>query len=236
MFPENVANTPLLGLGMTIILYTLCETFVARFKLKLVPPILIACPLIVVALLYFPSISYKQYAAGANFLSFLLGPATIALGLPLYRNRRLVKENAALILSSILFGTVLSLVWIYALGKITGLSEQVLLSLLPKSVTTPIAIEITKVLGGLPPITTAVVIFSGIFGAALNHKLLKLFRVHNDLACGLAIGLSSHGLGTSACVGVSNVQLAISGCAMGLTGIATSILAPILLPILKALW
>lgn len=236
MFPANVVNTPLFGLGLTIILYTLCEVLVARFKLKLVPPILIACPIIVGLLLVVPQVDYKHYAAGANFLSFLLGPATIALGLPLYRNRNLVKENAAIIMSSVLFGTILSLLWIYALGRITGLSEKVLLSLMPKSVTTPIAIEISLVLGGIPPITTAVVIFSGILGAALNHKLLKLFRVHDDLACGLAIGLSSHGLGTSACVGVSNVQLAISGVSMGLTGIATSILAPILLPILKTLW
>ena len=107
---------------------------------------------------------------------------------------------------------------------------------LPQTCPCPFAIEIAKTIGGIPPLTTAVVIMSGCFGAAFNHKLFNLVGMKNDLAMGLAIGLSSHGIGTSACVGVSMVQLTISGIAMGLTGIATSIAAPILLPILQNLW
>lgn len=115
-----------------------------------------------------------------------------------------------------------------------GTSEQVLLSLIPKSITTPIAIDVSKTIGGIPALTTAAVIFTGMLGATFNHKLLRLLGIKNHLAAGLAIGASSHGLGTSVCANVSPIQLAIGGVAIALTGISTSILAPILLPILKA--
>ena len=117
-----------------------------------------------------------------------------------------------------------------------GASDKVLVSLIPKSVTTPIAIDISKTIGGIPALTTAAVIFTGMLGATFNHKLLQLFGIKNDVAAGLAIGASSHGLGTSACASISPVQLALGGVAIALTGIATSILAPLLLPILKSIW
>ena len=236
MFPSAVVNTPLLGLALSVIIYSICEIVVARLKLKLCPPLLPAIIIIMLMLLYIPGISFKQYFIGASFLNFFLGPATIALGLPLYKNRHIVKENAAVIITSVLFGTFLALGSIYALGKFTGLSGKVLISVMPKSVTTPIAIEISKTIGGIPPITTAVVIITGIFGAAVNHKLLNIFHIKNDMASGIAIGLSSHALGTSVCAPVSAVQLAVSSVSLGLTAIATSIIAPILLPILISVW
>ncbi|MGM9520491.1 MAG: LrgB family protein, partial [Phascolarctobacterium sp.] len=124
----------------------------------------------------------------------------------------------------------------YVCAKGLGASDKVLVSLIPKSVTTPIAIDISKTIGGIPALTTAAVIFTGMLGATFNHKLLQLFGIKNDVAAGLAIGASSHGLGTSACASVSPVQLALGGVAIALTGIATSILAPLLLPILKSIW
>ena len=117
-----------------------------------------------------------------------------------------------------------------------GASEQVLLSLIPKSVTTPIAMDISSVIGGIPSLTAACVIFTGMFGSTFNHKILSWLGFKNDIAIGLAIGASSHGLGTSACVNKSALQLAIGGVAIGLTGIATSILAPLLLPLLTNLF
>ena len=140
------------------------------------------------------------------------------------------------ILGGVTVATVVAIVLMYFSAKGLGASEKVLLSLIPKSVTTPIAIDVSKTIGGIPALTTAGVILTGMLGATFNHKLLKLLGIKNDIAAGLAIGASSHGLGTSACASVSPVQLAIGGVAIALTAIATSILAPILLPLLKAIW
>lgn len=232
MLPEAFINTPIFGIALTVIVYAICEQIIKRFGIKYVPPILMAA-FFIVSFLLSAGISYEKFNAGGSFVGLFLGPATIALALPLHRNWQYVKENALAICGGILFGTLVSIVAIFLVAKVMGASEMVLLSMLPKSVTTPIAIEIAKTIGGIPPLTTAVVIMSGCFGAAFNHKLCNLVGMKNDLAMGLAIGLSSHGIGTSACAGVSMVQLTISGIAMGLTGAATSILAPILLPLLQ---
>ena len=236
-FPEALLNSPMFGIGLTIIVYVFCELIVNRFELNIIPPFVLACP-IIMGIIYFqsPHITYEQYAAGANFINFLLGPATVALALPLYRNRQTLKNNLAVIVSGVVVATVIGIVSIFVCGKLFGASEQVLLSLIPKSITTPIAIDVSKTIGGIPALTTAAVIFTGMLGATFNHKLLRLLGIKNHLAAGLAIGASSHGLGTSVCANVSPVQLAIGGVAIALTGISTSILAPILLPILKSIW
>lgn len=236
MLPEALVNTPLFGIGLTVIVYAISEIIVDRLKLSVIPPILLACPFIIAVIVFCPSVEYEHYAAGADFINFLLGPATIALALPLYKNRAVIAENAAAIISSITLAAVVAIIAVYICAKGLGASEQVLLSLLPKSVTTPIAIEVSKTIGGIPALTTAAVIFTGILGATFNHKLLAIFGVKNDLAAGLAIGASSHGLGTSACAAVSTIQLAIGGVAIALTGIATSVFAPLLLPLLKSVW
>lgn len=236
MFPDLLLNSPLFGIGLTIIVYCVCEIIVERLELNIIPPFVLACPLIIGLLLYNPQIKYEQYAAGGNFINFMLGPATIALALPLIRNRKIIKQHAGIMLGGITIATLTAIISIYICGRLFGTSEQVLLSLLPKSVTTPIAIEISHTIGGIPPLTAAAVIFTGMLGATFNHKILSLFGIKNDLAAGLAIGASSHGLGTSVCASVSPVQLAIGGVAIALTGISTSILAPLLLPLLKSIF
>jgi len=224
-FPEALLNSPMFGIGLTIIVYVFCELIVNRFELNIIPPFVLACP-IIMGIIYFqsPHITYEQYAA------------TVALALPLYRNRQTLKNNLAVIVSGVVVATVIGIVSIFVCGKLFGASEQVLLSLIPKSVTTPIAMDISSVIGGIPSLTAACVIFTGMFGSTFNHKILSWLGFKNDIAIGLAIGASSHGLGTSACVNKSALQLAIGGVAIGLTGIATSILAPLLLPLLTNLF
>ena len=236
MFPDSLLNSPLFGIGLTVILYAFSEILVDRLGLRVLPPFVPACVGIIALLTCTPGVEYKQYAAGAEFINFLLGPATIALALPLYKNRKVIAQQALPILGGVTIATLVAIVVVYFCAKGLGASEKVLLSLLPKSVTTPIAIDVSKTLGGIPALTTAAVIFTGMLGATFNHKLLKLFGIKNDIAAGLAIGASSHGLGTSACANISPVQLAIGGVAIALTGIATSILAPLLLPLLKNIW
>lgn len=233
MLPELLLNSHLFGIGLTVIVYCACELLVKRLRLTIIPPIVFACPIIILFLLYTPNVSYEQYKPGADFINFLLGPATIALALPLYRNRHVIQNNAVSIAIGILVATLSAIFSIYLCGKVLGASDPVLISLLPKSVTNPIALEITKTIGGIQPLTAAVVLCTGMLGATINHKLLKLLGVKNDLAAGIAIGASSHGIGTSVCANVSAVQLATGGVSIALTGIATSILIPLLLPVLK---
>lgn len=230
---NDIFATPLFGIVLCIVVYVFSEYIIRRFEICNLPPILLSAVIIVSLILCTPALTYEKFNNGGQFISLFLGPATIALAFPLYKKWTLVKTNAVAIGCGIGFGTVLSIVVIFALAKLLGVSGPMLISMLPKSVTTPIAIEIAKTIGGIPPITTATVIMSGCFGAAFNHKLLAFFGVKDDLACGLAVGLSSHGIGTSACATVSLTQLAVSGVAMGLTGIATSIVAPVLLPLLQ---
>lgn len=232
---SDILNIPLFGITLCVVVYLFSEWFLRRFEIYNLPPILVSAFVIVNLILFTPGLSYDGFNVGGQFISMFLGPATIALALPFYKKWQLVKANAMAIGSGICFGTLLSIVGIFALSKLLGVSEQMMVSMIPKSVTTPIAIEIAKTIGGIPPITTATVIMSGCFGASVNHRILALVGVKNDLAAGLAIGLSSHGIGTSACARVNMTQLAISGVAMGLTGIATSIAAPIVLPLLQQL-
>lgn len=236
MFPEALLSSALFGIGLTVILYSVSEVIVERLNLNIIPPFVIACPAIIAIIALSPGVTYEQYAYGAEFINFLLGPATIALALPLYRNRRIIIKEALPIGLGVTVASAVAIIVAYFCGKALGASEAVLISLLPKSITTPIAIDVSKTLGGIPALTTAAVIITGMLGATFNHKLLNLCGIKNDLACGLAIGASSHGLGTSACAAVSPTQLAIGGVAIALTGIATSIMAPLLLPILKAIW
>lgn len=235
MFPEILTSSLLFGLGLTVLIYCFAELLITRLNLRILPPIALACPVILLILFYVPGASYESYEKGAQFINFMLGPATIALAVPLHRNWRIVERYALPLAGGVIFSTVVSIVGIYFLGSWLGLSEKMLLSTLPKSVTTPIAIEISKPLGGLPAITTAAVILSGIIGATFNHTIFNLIGMKDDVAMGVAIGASSHGVGTSACAGVSAIQLALGGVSMGLCGIAASILTPLLLPVLRSL-
>ena len=237
LLPEAFIQSPLFGIALTVVVYVLCELIVDKFELNIVPPFVLACPIIIL-FIYFqePYITYDDYENGAGFINFLLGPATVALALPLYNNRHIIKDNLFVIASGIIVATVTGIVSIFVCGKIFGASDQVLLSMIPKSVTTPIAMDISSAIGGIPALTAACVIFTGMFGATINHKLLEALKVKNNIAIGLSIGASSHGLGTSVCASKNALQLAIGGASIGLTGIATSLLAPVLLPVLDSLF
>ena len=237
LLPEAFIQSPLFGIALTVVVYVLCELIVDKFELNIVPPFVLACPMIILFIyLQEPYITYDDYENGAGFINFLLGPATVALALPLYNNRHIIKDNLFVIASGIIVATVTGIVSIFVCGKIFGASDQVLLSMIPKSVTTPIAMDISSAIGGIPALTAACVIFTGMFGATINHKLLEALKVKNNIAIGLSIGASSHGLGTSVCASKNALQLAIGGASIGLTGIATSLLAPVLLPMLDSLF
>ncbi|MDD3395615.1 MAG: LrgB family protein [Acidaminococcaceae bacterium] len=234
ILPEVLVHSLLFGIALTIVAYVFSEYLVDRLSLNAVPPLVLATIFCIGVVFFVPGVTFQDYNAGAQFINFLLGPATIALALPLVKNWRTLKKYGPIIIGGVVLSTLVGIISIYVCGRVFGASEAVLVSMLPKSITTPIAMEVSASIGGIPALTVACVIFTGMLGAACNHRVLRLVGIKNDIAIGLAIGASSHGLGASACIGKSDLQLAIAVVSIALTGVATAILAPIMLPLLRS--
>jgi predicted murein hydrolase (TIGR00659 family) len=223
-----LAQEPLAALTATLL------AWLAAVKLHgmmgrhpLANPVLIAVALLAGGLLT-SGIAYRDYFAGAQFVHFLLGPATVALAVPLYRQYALVRRSAAAALISVVTGGAFAAVAGIAVALALGAAPEVVASLAPRSVTTPVAMGIAERIGGLPSLTAVVVILSGIVGAALGPLVLDLVRVRDWRARGLAIGTAAHGIGTARAVSVNATAGAFSGLAMGLNALATALLLPLL--------
>lgn len=222
-----LSTSPLLHLTMTLVAYQVGMALYRRGKLNpLINPVLIAVAL-VVGMLSYTETSYQTYFEGAQFVHFLLGPATVALAIPLYRQFDKVRKSAAAILVSILAGSATGGASAVMTAWLLDGSYEALISLAPKSVTAPVAMGITEQLGGLPSLTAVLVISSGILGAALGPYVLTVLGIKSWAARGLAIGTASHGIGTARAVQVNEEAGAFAGLAMGLNALATAILLPI---------
>lgn len=223
-----LAATPLAGLTLTLIAYQLGLWLHDRTRRSpLVNPVLIAiCTL--AALLYATDTNYSTYFDGAQFVHFLLGPATVALAVPLYRQFDRVRRSAGALLTALVIGSLTATASAVAIGWVFGASMSTVVSLAPKSVTTPIAMGIAEELGGLPSLTAVLVILTGIIGAVLGTTVLRVVGVRDERATGFALGLASHGIGTARALQISEVAGAFSGLAMGLNGLATAVLLPLL--------
>jgi predicted murein hydrolase (TIGR00659 family) len=193
----------------------------------LVNPVFLAVVLLV-AILFVTDTDYQTYFDGAQFVHFLLGPATVALAIPLYRQFDKVRGSALAILVSIVAGSLTAALSAVGIAYFLGVSEAAMISLAPKSVTAPVAMGIAEQLGGLPSLTAVLVIVTSILGAMLGPALLDLLRVKSWAARGLALGTASHGIATVRALQVNEVAGAFSGLAMGLNALATAILLPIL--------
>ena len=192
-------------------------------------PVLIAVAL-VAALLWISSTDYQTYFNGAQFVHFLLGPATVALGVPLYRNLALVRANLAPMLAALVVGAVVAIVSSVAVAAALGAPRVVLISLAPKSVTAGVAMAVSERMGGLPPLTAALVITTGIIGAIVVTPMMNALRIKDYAARGFAAGLASHGIGTARAFMVDPVAGVFAGVAMGLNAVVTPIIAPLILP------
>jgi predicted murein hydrolase (TIGR00659 family) len=190
-------------------------------------PVLIAVALLASALLA-GGVDYRTYFQGAQFVHFLLGPATVALAVPLYRQWQAVRRSALAATVSVVVGGAFAALTGVALALALGAAPEVTASLAPRSVTTPVAMGIAERIGGLPSLTATVVILSGVAGAALGPVVLDLARVRDWRARGLAIGTASHGIGTARALSVNATAGAFSGLAMGLNALATALLLPLL--------
>lgn len=224
---DHLSDSPLLYLTITLLAYQFgVYCFEKSGKKPLVNPMLVAV-ILIVSLLVATGTSYETYFEGAYFLHFLLGPATVALAIPLYRQFDKVRRSAFAISVSLLCGSITSAVSSVVIAWALGGSETAFLSLAPKSVTTPVAMGITEVLGGNPPLTAVLVVITGVLGATLGPTVLNLVGVKSWAARGLAIGTAAHGLGTARKLQVNEEAGAFSGLAMGLNALATAILLPI---------
>lgn len=207
------------GLILTVIIFELAK----KLKFIKLPPMMIAGIILIVFLCVF-KIDYKDYNESACFLTLLLGPATIALALPLSDNAKILIKNKRAVYFGFIIATSTAVATTIVLGKIFHSDWQLITSLMPKTVTTPIAIEISKAIGGIPELTACMVVLTGIFGAVFGHKILKLFKIKSDISTGLAIGATSHVLGTSTCIERKRPkQVVMATLALIIIGILTSL-------------
>ncbi|WP_203566604.1 LrgB family protein [Aestuariimicrobium ganziense] len=225
-----LSTSPLLALALTVGTYWLAEKLWDRLgRRALLTPLLVTVVVIGVVLVVL-RIDYATYAEGAKILTFLLGPATVALALPLHRQLKLVQRAAPMVLGAVTAGAVLSVLAGYWVVRALGGTAELAASMAPKSATAPIAMPLAEQIGGVASIAVAFVMVSGLSGAVLGPKLLDLARVTDPRARGLAMGVSSHGIGTSRALLEGETQGAFSGLAMGLTGLTISLVITWLVP------
>lgn len=223
-----LSASPLLHLTLTV-----CFFVVARWLYRKtgrhswMNPVLLSV-LGLVLVLVITDTPYDVYFEGAKFVHFMLGPATVALAIPLYRQWDCLKRHPVALTVSLLTGSLTAVLSAILIAKIGGVSDQTLISIAPKSVTTPVAMGISETLGGLPSLTAVMVILTGIVGASFGPWVLDKLNITNPMAKGLAMGTASHGIGTGRAIYMGDVAAAFSGIAMGLNGLATTILLPIL--------
>ena len=216
----------LFGVVLSLIAFEIGLFVYKKTKFPLFNPLLIAIALVIGFLVIF-DIDYDLYNEGAQFINMFLGPATVVLALPLYKQLKLLKKYLMPILIGIFVGSSVSITSVIFLSYIFGLDKTITISLLPKSVTTPIGIEISNQLGGLQPVTVLAIVISGIFGAIIAPLLCKIFRIKNKVAMGIALGTSSHAIGTTKALEFGETEGAMSSLSIGLAGIMTVFLAPV---------
>lgn len=225
-----LAASPLLGLTLTLLAYQGAVLVNRRLKgHPLANPVLIAV-VVLVALLAATGTPYRTYFDGAQFVHFLLGPATVALAIPLYAQLDRLKRMAVPLLVALLAGSLTAAFSAVLIGKLLGASAATLFSLAPKSVTTPIAMGIAERLGGLPSLTAVLVILTGILGAVGAQGLYAFMKCRDPAVQGFALGVASHGIGTARAFQISEQTGAFAALAMGLNGLLTAALLPVLLP------
>lgn len=214
---------------ITVVLYIVSRKIYLRTQNALLTPLLLSTVAIIL-LLQATGISFEQYKPGKSIMTFLLGPATVALALPLYLNRRILRLSLVPILVGIASGALATLSCAVVLARLAGLPPLLVASLAPKSVTAPIAIEISRIIGGDPAITVAFVVFTGTLGSMIGARFLSLCRIADPVARGLAMGVTAHGQGTATILQEGHTQGAMAGVAMALAAIFVSCLAPLCLP------
>ena len=227
---EFLGNKYLL-LALTFGVFAMFKALQKRTGWVLLNPILLTM-FTVILFLKLTGISYETYQEGGKLIEFWLKPAIVALGVPLYLQLEMIKKQWLPILLSQLVGCLVGLVSVILIAKGLGASTEVICSLAPKSVTTPIAMEVSEATGGIPSLSAAVVILVGLFGAVLGFKVMDFGHIKSPIAQGLSMGTASHAIGTSAAMDVSKKYGAYASLGLTLNGILTALLTPMVLRLL----
>ena len=229
---KDIISSEYFMLALTFGVFYAAKTLQRRLGWVLFNPILIAIA-IIIAFLLAMDIPYETYREGAKLIEFWLKPAVVALGVPLYLQLSSIKRQFLPILASQTMGCVAGIVSVVVIAKMLGASNAVIMSLASKSVTTPIAMEVTQVLEGIPSLTAAIVVITGLIGAIIGFKTLSVGHVHNPMALGLSMGAASHALGTSAAMDRDQFMGAYASLGLTLNGILTAMLTPTVIDIIN---
>lgn len=230
-----LATTPLVWLSATLLIYLAAQWAYERSRLAWLNPVLTSIA-VVAALLLLTRTPYSAYFEATRFIHFLLGPATVALAVPLYERIARLRHMLGPVTVGLALGGITAILSAVAIGRALGASRPTLLSLAPKSVTTAIAMGVSEKIGGIPSLTAVLVILTGIIGAISADALFRLLRIHDDSIRGFAIGLASHGIGTTRAFQMSAETGAFSGLGMGLNGVFTALVLPLLVDLVGGLW
>jgi predicted murein hydrolase (TIGR00659 family) len=225
-------SSPLAGFVLTLLVYCGCHRVYRRFGAKPALNPVVSATLVLVAILGASGMSYEEFFEGARLVHFMLGPAVVALAVPLYELSHKVREAAVPILVSIVAGAVTAASSAVAIAWALGATPSTLLSIAPKSVTVPIAMGIAEQIGGAASLTAVFVVLTGMLGAATATTILDLVRIRDWRARGIAIGVAAHGQGTAIAMQKDAVGGAFSGLAMGLNGLVSAALLPLLIALL----
>ena len=218
-------------LALTFGVFYAAKSIQRRLGWILFNPILVAIAIIIVFLLV-ADIPFETYHEGAKMIEFWLKPAVVALGVPLYLQLSSIKRQFLSILASQMMGCIAGIVSVVVISKLFGASDAVIMSLASKSVTTPIAMEVTQVLGGIPSLTAAIVVITGLIGAVIGFKTLSVGHVRNPMALGLSMGAASHAVGTSAAMDRDQFVGAYASLGLTINGILTALFTPAIIDLI----
>ena len=221
---ETVFSSPFFGITISIVAYSIGVWLNKKTKMALINPLLISY-VIIIPLLILLNIPLAWYKRGGDIINMFLSPATAVLAITVYRQRKLLKDHILSVIVGSIAGSLTSLLVVYALCRLLLMPDEITVSLLPKSITTPMAIAVLESLGGIEAVTVLAVIITGISGNILGPILIKVFRIKNEIAQGMAMGAASHAVGTSKAIELGEVQGALSSIALVMSGIITVILS-----------
>lgn len=219
---QMIINSTTIGVVISVMGYELGLLLKRKFKSAIFNPLLISIIFVICCLLLF-RVDYDNYNKSAQYLSYLLTPATVCLAIPLYQQIKLLKENVVAIFAGIISGVLTSLVFIFVFALIFNFGHEEYVTLLPKSITTAIGMGISEELGGYVTITVAVIIITGVLGNICGESVCKIFKITNPVAKGIALGTSSHAIGTAKAMEMGEIEGAMSSLSIVIAGICTMV-------------
>jgi predicted murein hydrolase (TIGR00659 family) len=228
---SKIFASPAAFAALTFIVYAAALGLYKRFKFFFLHPVLVSIA-VIIPLLRIAGVSYGEYHRGGVFITSLLPPAVVALGISLYREFGKIRKEAGAVILTTIFGSLVGIISAVVPALLLGASPEIIVSLAPKSVTTPVAMEIAGKLGGIPSLAAVIVIFTGVLGAVIGPAVLGLLHITGGAAFGLAMGFAAHGVGTARAFEKGEAEGAFSSLGLCLNGLATSVLTPLIISLL----